>query len=177
MKKLFLLFAICFFGTHYAVSQKFGYVDAAYILEQMPEYQDAKKEINKLSLAWQDEIRNKYKDIEAKYDELQAEEVLLTPELKAERMAEIRQMEEDAKQLQDKIFGFEGLFFLKKQELIKPVQDEVWEAVEKMAKSQRLAIVFDKSGELVMIYTDPVHDYTEFVLEELGLLKRTEETE
>jgi outer membrane protein len=177
MKKLFLLFAICFFGTHYAVSQKFGYVDAAYILEQMPEYQEAKKEINTLSLAWQDEIRNKYKEIEAKYDELQAEEVLLTPELKAERMAEIRQMEEEAKQLQDKIFGFEGLFFLKKQELIKPVQDEVFEAVEKVAKNQRLAIVFDKSGELVMIYTDPVHDYTEFVLEELGLLKKTEDTE
>jgi len=73
------------------------------------------------------------------------------------------------REYQAKVFGFEGLFFLKKKELIKPVQDMVFEAVEKVARDHRLQIVFDKSGELVMIYTDPIHDYTDYVLEELGL--------
>ena len=75
----------------------------------------------------------------------------------------------ELKEYQKKVFGYGGLFFLKKQELIKPIQDKVWDAVDKVAKKNSLAIMFDKSGELVMIYTDPRHDYTDFVLDELGL--------
>ena len=72
---------------------------------------------------------------------------------------------------QQSIFGFEGLYFLKKKELVKPIQDQVFESVERVAKNNRLQIVFDKSGDLVMIYTDPIHDYTDFVLEDLGLVE------
>jgi outer membrane protein len=89
--------------------------------------------------------------------------------MKAERMNEIRNMEESLKEYQKKIFGFEGLFFLKKQELVKPLLDEIFEAIEQVAKENRLAIIFDKSRDLVMVYTDPRHDYTDFVLDELGL--------
>ncbi|HNB62512.1 MAG TPA: OmpH family outer membrane protein, partial [Saprospiraceae bacterium] len=103
------------------------------------------------------------------YASLKAEEVLLTDEMKAERLETIHKKESEWKEYQRKVFGFGGLFFLKKQELIKPLQDKVFEAVEKVAKQNRLAIIFDKSSELVMIYTDPKHDYTDFVLEELGL--------
>jgi len=110
-----------------------------------------------------------YREIESLYDKLQAEEVLLTAEMKEERLAEIQIKEEEVKAYHKKVFGYEGLFFLKKKELIKPVQDKVFDAVEKVAKDNRLQMVFDKSGELVLIYTDPIHDYTDYVLEELGL--------
>ncbi len=152
-----------------ASAQKFGYVDTDFILSKIPEYRDAQQEIDKLSLAWQDEVQNMYKEIEGLYSALQAEEVLLTKDMRDERLASIRKKETDVREYQKKIFGFEGLFFLKKKELIKPVQDKVFEAVEKVAKEHRLQIVFDKSGDLVMIYTDPIHDYTDYVLDELGL--------
>ena len=151
------------------VAQKFGYIDTDYILRKIPKYNEAQAELDKLSQDWQEEIREKYKEIEGMYSALQAEEVLLTKEMKDERLEEIRSKEEEVKNYQKKIFGFEGLFFLKKKELIKPIQDEIFEAVEKVCKNQRLAIMFDKADALVMIYTDPRYDYTDFVLDELGL--------
>ena len=151
------------------LAQKIGYVNTEYVLRKMPEYIEAQEEINKLSLSWQEEIQAMYKDIEGMYNALQAEEVLLTKEMKDERLSEINKKEQEVKEYQKKVFGFEGLFFLKKKELIKPVQDKVFDAVEIVAKNSRLQIVFDKSGDLVMIYTDPIHDYTDFILEELGL--------
>ena len=169
MRKFLFLFLLTAFVASAAQAQKFGYVNTEYILGKMPEYQKAQQEINIISEEWQKEIQEMYKTIEAKYNELQAEEVLLTKAMKDERIREIREMEQEVKAYQKKVFGFEGLFFLKKKELIKPVQDLVFEAVETVSKKNRLQIVFDKSGDLVMIYTDPIHDYTDFVLEELGL--------
>jgi outer membrane protein len=120
-------------------------------------------------MGWQDEILEKSREIEALYTELQAEQVLLTEEMKQERLATIKEKEDGLKEYQKKIFGFEGLFFLKKQELVKPLLDQIFEAIEQVAKQNRLAIIFDKSRDLVMVYTDPRHDYTDFVLDELGL--------
>lgn len=168
MKKvLFLIFSVAL--SVQGFTQKFGYVDTNFILSKIPEYREAQQELNQLSLAWQDEIQEMYKEIEGMYAELQAEEVLLTKDMRDQRLKEIKEKENAVKEYQKKIFGFEGLFFLKKKELIKPVQDKVFEAVEKVAKEHRLQIVFDKSGDLVMIYTDPIHDYTDYVLDELGL--------
>ena len=169
MNKLSLLLSICLLASTASMAQKFGYVDTQYILSQMPEYKEAQRQIDELSAAWMDEIQEKYQEVERLYTELQAEKVLLTKEMYNERYAEIQTMEDELKAYQNKVFGFEGQFFLKKKELIKPVQDKVFEAVEKVAKNLRLAIIFDKSSDLVMIYTDPRHDYTEYVLEELGL--------
>ena len=150
-------------------AQKFGYVDTNFVLSKVPEYKLAQEEINKISLVWEEEIQDMYKEIQEKESSLQAEEILLTKEMKDERRLEISEMWEEVKVYQKKVFGFEGLFFLKKKELIKPVQDKVFDAVEKVAKNHRLQIMFDKSGDLVMIYTDPIHDYTDYVLEELNL--------
>jgi len=157
------------FALSSVLAQKWGYVDTEYILSKIPEYKEAQDEINTLSLSWDQEIQSMYREIESLYDKLQAEEVLLTAEMKEERLAEIQIKEEEVKAYHKKVFGYEGLFFLKKKELIKPVQDKVFDAVEKVAKDNRLQMVFDKSGELVLIYTDPIHDYTDYVLEELGL--------
>ena len=168
MKLIGSLVLVCILnGTVYA--QKFGYIDTDYLLSKMPEYNGAQAELDKLSLDWQDEIREMYKVIENMHSALQAEEVLLTKEMKDERLAEIKAKEDEVKEYQKKIFGFEGLFFLKKKELVKPIQDKIFDAVEKVCKNQRLAIMFDKADALVLIYTDPRHDYTDYVLDELGL--------
>ncbi|MEO1051368.1 MAG: OmpH family outer membrane protein [Bacteroidota bacterium] len=164
------LFLICVvFSIQGALAQKFGYVDTNFILSKMPEYKEAQAEIDKLSLSWQDEILTMHKEIAAMYSALEAEKVLLTTEMYQEREKLIKEKEVEVKDYQKKIFGFEGLFFLKEKELVKPVQDKIFDAVEKVAKEQRLQIVFDKAGDLVMIYTDPRHDYTDYVLDELGL--------
>ncbi len=164
-----LALALLLFILNDTFAQKFGYVDTDYILGQMPGYGEAKSEIEKISKAWEQEIQDMYKSIEETETSLKAEEVLLTKEMKDDRLKEIALQWDKAKAYQKKIFGFEGLFFLKKKELIKPVQEQVFDAVSKVAKRHRLQTVFDKSGALVMIYTDPVHDYTDYVLEELGL--------
>lgn len=157
------------FGLNFGHAQRFGYIDTDFILNKMPEYKKAQDEVNQLSELWEKEIQGLAKNIEAQYASLQAEQVLLTEEMRKERMEAIKKKETDLKEYQKKVFGFGGLFFLKKQELIKPIQDKVWDAVDKVAKKNNLAIMFDKSGELVMIYTDPRYDYTDFVLDELGL--------
>lgn len=135
----------------------------------MQDYKKAQAEINQLSESWEKEIQEMAGKINGLYSALHAESVLLTEEMKRERLEAIKKKETDLREYQKKVFGFEGLFYLKKQELIKPIQDKIWEAADKVAKQNNLAIIFDKSGELVMIYTDPRFDYTEFVLEELGL--------
>jgi outer membrane protein len=167
-KIVFIVLAMYLLPTQ-LVAQKFGYVNTNFILSKMPEYNEAKSEIDKLAVAWQEEIQTLQIEIDNMHSDLKAEEVLLTVEMKEDRLSVINGREVALKEYQKKVFGFEGLFFLKKKELIKPVQDRVFEAVEKMAREHKLQIVFDKSGELVMIYTDPIHDYTDFVLEELGL--------
>ena len=165
------LFGIFFFtfGLNIVTAQRFGYVDTDFVLNKMPDYKKAQDEINLLSEGWEKEIQDMAKKIEAMYSSLQAEQVLLTDEMRKERLETIQKREAELKEYQKKVFGFGGLFFLKKQELIKPVQDKVWDAADKVAKQNNLAIIFDKAGELVMIYTDPRYDYTDFVLEELGL--------
>ena len=164
-----VFFLIISFGLNFVSAQKFGYIDSDFILGKMPEYQKAQGEIDQLASGWQKEIEEMSGKIEGLYSSFKAEEVLLTEEMRGERQTEIKKKEAELKEYQKKIFGFEGLYFLKKKELIKPLQDKVWDAVEKVAKANRLAIVFDKAAELTMIYTDPRHDYTDFVLEELGL--------
>jgi outer membrane protein len=169
MKIFLLAFLFLGFGPTFVHAQKFGYINSDFILAKMPEYAKAQNEIDQLSAAWQKETEEMQKKVDGLYSSYQAEQVLLTEEMKQERLDAIRKKETELKDYQKKVFGFGGLFFLKKQELIKPLQDKVWDAAEKVAKANRLAIIFDKADALVMIYTDPRHDYTDFVLEELGL--------
>lgn len=173
----FLLTFFTFASLNSTYAQRFGYVDSDFILSQMPEYNQAQAEINKISLEWQQEIQNKYKDIESLYNKLKAEEVLLTREMRDDKLIQIGKRENEVKEYHNKVFGYEGLLFLKRKELVKPLQDKVFSAVEKVAKENRLQMVFDKSGDLIMIYTDPIYDFTELVLEELGIGQKEEEEE
>jgi outer membrane protein len=176
MKKLLFLILAITLSAQVSFAQKFGYVDSEFILSKMPAYTAAQKEVDKLSESWQKDIESRYKEIDKMYKSYQAEEVLLTEEMKKKRQNEIVDKEKEVKEYQKTIFGFEGQLFKKRQELIKPVQDEVYEAIEKVAKQKQLQIIFDKSGGLVMLYTNPVHDYTEFVLEALGLASANKNT-
>lgn len=168
MRILFTIACLSFFGLNFVNAQKFGYFDSEYVLSKLPEYSKAQGEIDQLAAAWQKEVEEMQAKVEALYRSYQAEQVLLTEAMKTERLDEIKKKEKEAKDYQTKVFGYKGLYFLKKQELIKPLQDKIFDAVEKVCKANRLAFLFDKS-ELVMVYTDPRHDYTDFILEELGL--------
>lgn len=168
MKKVCLALFLTLAST-FAWAQKFGYIDSEYIIGQMPEYKKAQTELNTFSLKWQKEIEENQSKIDKLKEEYQAEEVLLTEEMRKERMDTIAVKESKLRELQKNYFGYKGMLYLKRQELVKPAQDKLFDAVEKVAKDKKLAIIFDKSGELVMVYTDPIHDYTDFVLEALGL--------
>lgn len=150
-------------------AQKFGYMDSQFVLDKMPDYKTAQGEITKASAEWQKEVEGLFAEVDKLRKAYMAEEILLTDEMKKERLAVITEKEKVAKERQKKVFGFEGLLFLKRQELVKPVQDKLYEAVEKVCKKKKLQIMYDKSGALIMLYTDPKHDYTDFVLDELGL--------
>lgn len=167
MKKLTTTLLLLFAVT--AFTQKFGYVDTEFILTKVPEYKQAQAEIDKVSVMEQKKIEQMYLSLDSMYQSYRRDEVLLTEEMKQKRQNAIMEREKEVKAYQKKIFGFEGRIFLKRQELIKPIQDKVFEAVEKVAKKYKLQVVFDKAGDLTMIYTNPVHDYTDYVLEELKL--------
>ena len=156
-------------GADVARAQKFGWVDSEFIMAKMPEYAKAQQELALLSDTWQKEIEVQQKDLDKLHRNYQNEEIVLTEAMKKKRQDEILLKEQELKAYRNKQFGYEGQIFKKRQELNKPVQDKVFEAVEKVAKKKTLAVIFDKSGDLTMLYTNPAHDYTEFVLEELGL--------
>jgi len=132
MRAILLTTVFLVFGLNFAKAQKFGYIDSDFILSKLPDYRKAQDEIDRLSASWQKEIEEMQRKVQSLYAEYEAEQVLLTEEMKQERMGAIEKKEAELKEYQKKVFGFGGLFFLKKQELIKPLQDKVFEAVEKV---------------------------------------------
>jgi outer membrane protein len=152
-----------------AWGQKFGYIDTEFIMTKLPEYAQAQTELAKLTDTWQKEIEAQKKDLDKLYRTYQAEEVVLTEAMKKKRQDEILKKEQDIKAYETKQFGYEGQLFKKRVELNKPAQDKIFDAVEKVVKARKLDFMFDRNGDLTMLYANPTHDYTEFVLEELGL--------
>lgn len=169
MLKYFFFLFVMMSSVYMAEAQKVGYFDSKFVLEKLPEYKQAQQELGKLTEQWRSEVNQKFGEVDKLKRDFQAEEILLTEDIKKERQDTIFAKEQAAMQYKKKVFGFDGMLFLKRQELMKPLQDKVFDAVEQVSKEKRLAIMFDKSGDLVMIYTDPRHDYTDYVLEELGL--------
>ena len=157
---------------HILFSQKFGYVNSAFILSNMKEYTSALDEIELLSKAWEKEISDMYIDIEKKEIELKTEQILLTKDMYDSKRENLDKEWKTIRDYQNKVFGFEGLYFLKKKELIEPIQDIIFDSIERVAKKNRLQIVFDKSSEPILLYTNPIHDYTDYVLEDLGLTEK-----
>jgi len=168
MKIRFLIFAVSLlvFGTTKA--QKFAYVDTDYILNKIPEFKQAQDKLDDFSEDWQKEIEGKYITVEEMYRAYQQQQVLLTDEMKNKREEAIIQKENDAKNLQQKYFGPTGTLYIKRQELIKPIQDKIHDAIQKLATNNKYQIVFDSSSDLIMLYKNNNLDKSDKVLELMG---------
>lgn len=169
LKNLALLAAFVLVSNT-ASAQRFAYVDTEYILSQMPAYKSAQTQINEYSKQWQEEIDQKFEAIDKMYKQYQAEKVLLTKDLQTKRENEIIAKEREAKKMQNDKFGYEGELFKKRQELIKPIQDKVYDAINKVSKNNGLDFIFDKSGDMLMLVSNPKFDRSDEVLEDLGVV-------
>ena len=168
MKKLF--YFILFIALSVSASaQKFGYVDSKYILGHVQAYQDAQAELDKISMDWQKEIEQKYESIEKMEKAYQAEKILLTDEMKKKREEEINEKRKEARELQKRRFGVEGDLFKKREELVKPIQDEIYTAIQDVASQGGLMVVFDKANDSNILYSNPKHDISDKVLKKMGL--------
>lgn len=149
-------------------SQNFGYVDTEYILENIPEYKDAQDELDKLSVEWQKQLERRYSEIDKMYKNYQAEQILLTEDMKLKREDEIVKKEKAAKEYQKQKFGVDGELFQKRKELVKPLQDDVYKAISSIANYKKLGVVFDKASALTMLYTNPKYNISDDVLKKMG---------
>ncbi|HOI88120.1 MAG TPA: OmpH family outer membrane protein [Lentimicrobium sp.] len=168
MKKTLIVALVMIFATAGAFAQKFAYIDSEFILENIPEYSDAKTEIDELSIQWQAEIEQKFTEIDQLYKNFRAEAVLLPDDIKTKREEEIISKERAAKELQKQRFGNNGDLFKRRQELIKPIQEKIFAALESLAASDNYAVIFDKAGSVSMMYTNPRYDISEEVLDKMG---------
>lgn len=172
MYKVLNAIALLLLISNFAVAQKFGHIDSDYVLNKMPEYAEKKTEIDQLAKDYQKEVRSLFSEVEKMRSKFRLEQVAFTSEMKKERQAEIDKKEQEALEKQTQFFAFDGLFFKKQEELLRPLQQKLWEAVEVVAKKRGLDYILDKAADVGIIYSNPVHDYTEYVLEELGLLEQ-----
>jgi outer membrane protein len=168
-----LLFVISNFTLSHkeSVAQKFGHYDSGFIFEKMPEYAEKNKELEGLWKEFDKVVRSLQNEAEKMRTDLRSKEILFTPEMIKEKQKEIELKEQEALNKSTELFGYDGLIYKKQDELLRPLRQKLWEAMEIVAKKNGLDYLFDKSSDLAIGYSNPVHDYTEFVLEELGILK------
>jgi outer membrane protein len=168
MKKRLITLILCIASVYTVNAQKFAYVDSEYILENLPEYKSSQQQLDRVSLQWQKEIEAKFAEIDKMYKDFQAEAILLTDDMKKKREEEIIDKEKGAKELQKQRFGKGGDLLRKRQDLVKPIQDKVYNAIKEIATTKNYAVVFDKSSDMTMLFTNPKYDISDQVLENLG---------
>lgn len=169
MKKFFLLVACSFCLVAFTNAQRYAVIDTKYILDKMPEYKTAQKQLDDIAAAWQKEIDGLQQELDRMYKDFDAEQVMLSDELKKKREDQLFVKEKTLRDLQRQRFGFEGDLFKKRQELIKPVQDKVYNAVQKLAVQRGYDFILDKSEGITVIFADPKLEKSDDVLRELGV--------
>lgn len=168
--KAVFIFALILFGTTFASwGQKYGYIDSKYILDNMPEYAANKEKLDKFAERWQKDIDDRYEVLKKRKEAFAREEVLLPDDVRLKRKEEIEQLEQEIMQLQRQYFGVGGDLFTKRQELIKPIQDQIYDALEKVASKGNYTFVFDKANQSNLIFADSKFDISDRVLKELGI--------
>lgn len=160
------LFAFLGFGTSLS-AQKIASIDMERILGSITEYQDAQEQLDQLAAKWQQEVNQKYDEIKGMYNKYQAEQVLLTEEQRKTREDEIVEKEKSVRELQRQRFGAEGLLFERRQELVKPIQDAIYEAVEQYARTRGYDYILDRSGSAGIIFSSETYDKTDDILRAL----------
>lgn len=168
MKKLLFSLSFLLIGLAVQAQTKFCFVDSEYILKHIPEYKSAQTQLDDLSAEWQKEIDARYAAIEKMYKAYQAEQVLLSDEMRTKREQEIVDKEKQVKEYQKQKFGYQGELYKKREELIKPIQDKVFEAVNKYADQYSYGVIFDKSGDATMLYTSSKLDKSNDIISALG---------
>jgi outer membrane protein len=168
MKRIVVLFTGLILALGIATAQKYAFVDTEYILNNIPNYKAAQEQLDKQSEEWQKEVEAKYTEIEKMYKDYQAERVLLAEDMRKQREEAIINKEKEAKELQKNYFGQEGALFKKRQELVEPIQDEIYDAIKDLATENGYAAIFDTSSGTSMIYTNPRYDISDEVLQKLG---------
>jgi outer membrane protein len=173
MKNILITMGLIFSFAGIVLSQKYAYVDSDYILDNIPEYQDAQNQLDELAAEYQKEIEDKFAEIDKLYKTYQAEVVLMPDEVKKKREMEIQAKEKEVKDLQTQRFGKEGDLFLKREELVKPIQEKIYNAIEEIAEEKNYAFVFDKAGSLTMLYVSNKFDISDDVLDNVGAVLGT----
>lgn len=168
----FVLIAAISSGNMFA--QKFGYVDTDYILSQMTEFKAAQKQLDEASQKWEQEIKSFQAEIDKMYKEYKSEEIMLSPSQREERENAIVKKEEALREFEQDKFGVNGQLFKKRQELIKPIQSKISEAILKVAKNNGLDFIFDKSANMNILYSNTKYDRSADVLDELGVVPEKE---
>ena len=169
MKKFFLLVACSLFLAGFAHAQKYAIIDTKYILDKMPEYTEAQQKLDQFSKMWQQEIDQKSAELDKMYKDYDAEKVMLSDDLKKKREDEIFNKEKALRDLQRQRFGYQGDLFKKREELIKPIQDKIYNAIQKLAVAKLYDFILDKSDGITVIFADPKLDKSDDVLKELGV--------
>jgi outer membrane protein len=169
MKKiLVLVFSFLSFG--FAVNaQRYAVIDSKYILNKMPEYKQAQDKLDQFSQSWQQEIDTKQAELDKMEKDYEAEQVMLSDDLKKKREDELFNKEKEVRDLQKKRFGFQGDLYKKREELIKPIQDRVYSAIQKLAVDKSYDFILDKSEGITVIFADPKLDKSDDVLKLLGV--------
>jgi outer membrane protein len=168
---LFIISALPLITGAQSGTAKFGYVDTDYILGQIPEYKAAQSELDKTSLQWQKEIDTRYAEVDKLYKAYQADAILLTEDMKKKRENEIINKEKEVKDLQKQRFGVDGELFKKRQELVKPILDMVYNAIKVVAEKSGLGFILYKSGQVSILYANSKYDKSDDVLVYLGYKK------
>ena len=168
MKYILLTLTISCLAISTLKAQKFAYVDTDYILNKIPDFKQAQDKLDGFSADWQQEIENKYADVEKMYRAYQQEQVLLSTEMKNKREEAIIKKENDAKKLQQKYFGPEGELYIKRQELMRPIQDKIHDAIQQLAANNKYQVIFDSSSDLIMLYKNNNLDKSDKVLKLMG---------
>ena len=175
IKKVFLLtFLIVGISSIAQRSQRIGYIDMEYILENLPEYNEAQSQINSKALNWQKKIEKQQKEIDDLKTELNIERALMTNELILDKEEDIQIKTLEIKKLQDSYFGVNGDLFLLRQQLVQPIQDLVYNAIQDIAVKRKYDFVLDKSTDLVMLYTNKQYDISELVIKSISQTKKVE---
>lgn len=168
MKKIGVLTVLLILTSAMAVAQKYAFVDSEYIRKNIPAFTSAQEQLDKLSKQWEKEVADGYAVVEQMYKSYQSESVLLSQEMKTKREETIVAKEKEMKELQNKYFGMEGDLFKKREELVKPIQDEILKAIKEIAVDGSYAVIFDTSTGGNILFANPKFDISDQVLEKLG---------
>lgn len=168
MKKICILLGLILLSTAFAVAQKYAFVDSEYVRKNIPAFTTAQEQLDKLSAQWEKEVSDGYAVVEQMYKSYQNEAPLLSQDMKTKREEAIITKEKEMKDLQNKYFGMEGELFKKREELVKPIQDEILKAIKDIAVEGAYAVIFDTAAGGNILFANPKYDISDQVLEKLG---------